>query len=293
MNQLNKKGVFCFLAITFGLTIFVTILLWLNGFSLIGKPPLFAQFSIMGAMFIPGLSALIVRKFITKEGFADAGLKFGNWKLYLKTLIFVPILFVGAYGLTTIFIAKPDFSLSIFAQEYGLTIPVPPWQIIIGVIFGSLTFGPLVNSIPAFGEEFGWRGYLLPKLLPLGRTKALIISGIIWGLWHAPFVLLGMHYFDQRILGAIMFTLFVMLLGIYIGYLRLISGSTFLASFAHGLFNAQFYGVWLAIFPNTSPFFGGMTGLTGMFIFLIVAVWILRKKEFAAKGQNQEYEKKN
>ncbi|WP_048106776.1 CPBP family intramembrane glutamic endopeptidase [Methanosarcina barkeri] len=36
----------------------------------------------------------------------------------------------------------------------------------------------------AFGEEFGWRGYSLPKLLPLERKKALIISSIIWGLWH-------------------------------------------------------------------------------------------------------------
>lgn len=276
MKQIDKKGLFCFLTITFGLTILTTVLLWLNGFSLVGRPPMFAQLSIMGAMFIPGLSALIIRKFITKEGFADAGLRFGEWKLYFKTLIFIPILFVAAYGSTTIFIAKPDFSLSVFAQQYGLDIPVPPWQIILGVIFASLTFTPLINSIPAFGEEFGWRGYLLPKLLPLGKTKALLISGIIWGLWHTPFVLLGMHYSNQRILGAIMFTLFVMLLGVYIGYLRLISGSVFLASFAHGIFNAQFYGVWMAIFPTVNPLLGGMTGITGIFTLLLVTIWIFK-----------------
>jgi membrane protease YdiL (CAAX protease family) len=31
-----------------------------------------------------------------------------------------------------------------------------------------------------FGEEFGWRGYLLPKLMPLGRWKAYVLVGIIW-----------------------------------------------------------------------------------------------------------------
>ena len=38
-------------------------------------------------------------------------------------------------------------------------------------------------------KELGWRGYLLPKLMPLGEKKALLISGLIWGLWHAPQVL--------------------------------------------------------------------------------------------------------
>lgn len=140
-----------------------------------------------------------------------------------------------------------------------------------------MTIAPIANSIPAFGEEMGWRGYLLPRLLPLGRDRALAVSGIIWGLWHAPLVLLlGFHYPEHRAEGALLFTAVVMLLGIYIGYLRLVSGSTFLAAFAHGMFNSQFYGVWQLIFPDVDPLLGGMTGAIGALVLLPLAAWVLK-----------------
>lgn len=61
--------------------------------------------------------------------------------------------------------------------------------------FGSETDEPLWSAIPAliavtllmvFGEEYGWRGYLVPKLLPLGEVRASLIVGVIWGVWHFP-----------------------------------------------------------------------------------------------------------
>ena len=42
------------------------------------------------------------------------------------------------------------------------------------------------ECIVAFGEEYGWRGYLLPRLMPLGEIKASLIVGVIWSLWHLP-----------------------------------------------------------------------------------------------------------
>ncbi|MCJ7665377.1 MAG: CPBP family intramembrane metalloprotease [Actinobacteria bacterium] len=278
MKKIDKKGIFWFLFITFGLTIGITTILWLFGISFIGKGALVSQLVISGAMLIPGISAFIVRKFITKEGFSDAGLKFGSGKLYLKTYIFIPFIFVVIYGITAVFY-KPDFSLSSFVTQYGVSPPIPPSLMIIAIVISSLTFATVINSAFAFGEEFGWRGYLLPKLLPLGKVKALVISGIVWGLWHVPFILLlGFHYGEDKILGAIVFTILIMFLGIYIGYLRLKSGSVFLASFAHGVFNAQFYGVWILIFPSVDVLLGGRTGLIGILVFMIIALWILMLK---------------
>ena len=46
------------------------------------------------------------------------------------------------------------------------------------------------QMIFTFGEEFGWRGYLLPRLAPLGGISAAIITGVIWGLWHTPVIVL-------------------------------------------------------------------------------------------------------
>jgi membrane protease YdiL (CAAX protease family) len=85
---------------------------------------------------------------------------------------------------------------------------------------------------------------LLPKLLPLGREKALIISGLIWGLWHLLFVLLiDYESYPNKIAGGLIFTALITLLGIYIGALTLNNKSTLLASYVHGVFNAQDHGI--------------------------------------------------
>jgi membrane protease YdiL (CAAX protease family) len=63
--------------------------------------------------------------------------------------------------------------------------------------------GPAVNGLFAFGEELGWRGYLLPKLMPLGKWKAYVLVGIIWGLWHGPLVLAGFNYPAFPVLGVL------------------------------------------------------------------------------------------
>jgi len=48
--------------------------------------------------------------------------------------------------------------------------------------------GMLIAIMPSmFGEEYGWRGYLLPTLTPsLGKVKATLAVGAVWGLWHIP-----------------------------------------------------------------------------------------------------------
>jgi membrane protease YdiL (CAAX protease family) len=180
--------------------------------------------------------------------------------------------------LTWIFIQSPDFSLQAFLHQYGMSdLPFPPVQFIPAIFISTITFAPFLNAIPAFGEEFGWRGYLLPKLLPLGTKKALLLSGLIWGLWHAPIVLMGFKYGNFGVPGVLFFSILVMFIGVYIGYMRIISGSVILAAFVHGVFNAQAYGVWTLLFPSVNPLLGGLTGLTGILIFSILGFWVFRQ----------------
>ena len=50
----------------------------------------------------------------------------------------------------------------------------------------------VATLIPAFGEEFGWRGYMLPHLIKRYRLKtALLLHSFIWWAWHLP-VIVGM-----------------------------------------------------------------------------------------------------
>ena len=65
----------------------------------------------------------------------------------------------------------------------------------------SSVAAPLINTLLALGEELGWRGLLLPELLPLGQRRAILLSGVIWGFWHAPVILQGHNYPSQPVLG--------------------------------------------------------------------------------------------
>ena len=42
------------------------------------------------------------------------------------------------------------------------------------------------------GEEYGWRGFLLPRLMRnFSVLNSSIILGLIWGVWHFPAYLIG------------------------------------------------------------------------------------------------------
>lgn len=275
----DRKGLTWFLILAFLPTIAISLVIRSMQISLEGEPVIYYNIFLLAVMFFPGIAAFIVRKFITEEGFKDSGLRFGSWKPYLQAAIFIPLLFVIIYGITGLFYL-PDFTLRTFMDQAGIDeTPFEPRLFTLVLFISTLVITPVINSIPAFGEEFGWRGYLLPKLLFLGREKALVVSGVIWGLWHLPFVLLiGFGGYQDRLAGGIMFVTVITLLGIYIGALTLKHRSVLLASFMHGVFNAQGYGIWAIVYPDYNRLIGGVGGLIGIMVLLPVALYYLKKE---------------
>jgi CAAX protease family protein len=65
-------------------------------------------------------------------------------------------------------------------------------------LLAALTVGLAINMIFTLGEEFGWRVYLLPRLAPLGGAWVAILSGMVWGLWHAPLIVVSGYNFHGR-----------------------------------------------------------------------------------------------
>ena len=112
-----------------------------------------------------------------------------------------------------------------------------------GALISALTVAPLVNAIPSFGEELGWRGMLFPTLAELmpQRTAALV-SGAIWGIWHAPVIAMGhnygMGYAGFPVAGILTMTLTCTAMACCLSLLRLRSGSVWPCALAHGAFNA-------------------------------------------------------
>jgi membrane protease YdiL (CAAX protease family) len=141
------------------------------------------------------------------------------------------------------------------------------------IFLSSLLVAPFINSIFGLGEELGWRGYLLPRLMPLGKAKAYLLLGIIWGLWHAPLILVGFNYPGYPVLGILMMILMTTAIGFTINELTLHYQSAVLAGWVHGVFNSQAYGIWRALlFANTNPVLGGISGLVGIVVLTIMGL---------------------
>lgn len=278
-NKIDKEGIFWFLILTFFPTIILSLILSRMQENIVDNIIIYQGIFSLIVMFFPGISALIVRRFISKERLKDSVIRFGSWKPYLQVSLLIPFLYIIIYAITGLFY-QPDFTLKILlAQTKIEEVPFSPSLVLLMYFVLTLLIIPTINFIPAFGEEFGWRGYLLPKLLPLGRKKALIISGIIWGLWHLPFILLlNSGDYPDKIAGSLIFTVLIALLGIYIGALTLDNSSILLASYVHGIFNAQDHGIWIIIYPDYNHLIGGGEGLIGIVVMLPVALFYLKKR---------------
>lgn len=121
-------------------------------------------------------------------------------------------------------------------EDLGIPIGVFAALQIVNAIVASLS----INLIPALGEEIGWRGWLLPRLLPLGPWTAIAVSGVIWGLWHAPVILQGHNYPDAPgWLGLLAMVGFTTIIGGILGWLRLQGGSVWPAAVGHAAINAS------------------------------------------------------
>lgn len=101
----------------------------------------------------------------------------------------------------------------------------------------TMPLAAFITMIPAFGEEWGWRGWLLPRLMRYGTLRAVLISGVIWGVWHAPLTLLGYNYPNLGPWAALMFVPICVALGALLSWARLATGSVWPAVMGHAIFN--------------------------------------------------------
>jgi len=200
-TKLDYRGIFSFLALTFAITYLVEGALILGGFRITQIPAFYGQLSIAAVMWVPALGTFFTIKFITRERLTITNLRFGSWKPYIESALIVPACFVFIYGLTWLFkLGQPDWELEQFQKMIsttaGTNIPsMPSSGIILLVLFViTLVTSPIINGLFGLGEELGWRGYLLPKLMPLGKFRAYLILGVVWGLWHLPLILIGFTY---------------------------------------------------------------------------------------------------
>jgi membrane protease YdiL (CAAX protease family) len=194
-------------------------------------------------------------------------------------LVVLSVLVAAALGFV-----QPDLAFTGFAAELERTlpagVPLPPIGVVVATQLMSIPVAALVNSILAFGEELGWRGWLLPTLRPLGTWPALLLSGVIWGFWHSPVILLGYNFGRTDITGVLFMIAGCVAWGILLGWLRLRSASVWPAVLAHGALNAA--GGLIVIFAAARPdlALAGPLGAAGWIVVALVVVILIATGQF-------------
>lgn len=286
----NIKRILIYLLFTFGMTwgyCFLILYPIVNGESLNGLPSIAAQLMSAVCMFFPAIGVLLTR-LVTKEGFRNCRLRPNlkkNIKFYLLAWFGPGMLTLAGTGLYFLLFPQDlDLSFGYFtaALEAAGTpvdsLPIPIGMLIIVQCVQGLLLAPAANFVTCFGEEWGWRGYLLPKMSEqLPTVPTLLITGIIWGLWHAPLTAIGHNYGlgypGFPFAGIAMMCLFCTVLGVFLSYITLKTGSCIPAVLAHGAINGfAAIGIYLTT-DGGNPFVGpAPTGIIGLTPFLIVAV---------------------
>jgi membrane protease YdiL (CAAX protease family) len=147
-----------------------------------------------------------------------------------------------------------------------------------------------LGMVWAFGEETGWRGYLLPGLLGLGLWPALLLSGFLHGLWHLPLMLMTTVYLAEGARWIVVpgFLAIITLAGVAYGFVRLTSGSLWPAVAMHAAFNewlAQSAVLTTTTDPARRAYLGGETGLFSILAMVALAIWIARRWPEARAGR--------
>ena len=281
--------------------LFTFIIVWVfagiatyNG-SLGGTPAL--------CMLMPTLGALLVKANIKEMGWR---LRFGkNWK-YILIAYFAPTVFqiIGAvfYFLVFPHDFNPDEAFQRFMSpaEYEEFVQngSPYISVVVKDISDSLNpFFSFVPIIFALGEEIGWRGYMYPELKEgYGRTKGLLIGGVIHGAWHFPAMLLfgfeyGTDYIGAPLLGLVVFCFYTVAMGIVADYLYVKSGSIWLPAIFHAMINSEFSP--RQVLGNSHPersIFGPVDiGIIGMLPMVTVAVFLLWYQHKREQMEIEEY----
>jgi membrane protease YdiL (CAAX protease family) len=232
---------------------------------------------VFALMYMPAVASVIAR-LVLREGFGDVSFRFGGRKMgQAVALAWIYPIIVGslAYGaawLTGLATFQPPLPPS-----SHLYTPSPIANLLVSALLMA-TVGTIVSCVSAFGEELGWRGYMLTRLIAAGAPQPVLVSGLIWAVWHVPLILSGQYAAGSHPgISAIVFVVGVVAAGYLAAYLRLQSGSVWPAVVFHGAVNAIIQGTFDRATAGDS-WAVGESGILTTAVAVVLVVLILRTK---------------
>ena len=139
------------------------------------------QVGVVGQLWtwIPAIAALACAAVLYgRAGVRDLGRRLVLWRVswwWYPAVLLGPLVFALIVAGIAVLFGEPWEA----ARPPALTLSIP--ALVLTLLVLVLTDG--------LGEELGWRGYLLPRLLIRQRAVAAsLILGVYWWLWHLPLV---------------------------------------------------------------------------------------------------------
>jgi membrane protease YdiL (CAAX protease family) len=261
-----------------GLIIFAVFLIPLSLFGYwfyINNNDLPLNIPVLPMMFAPGLASIITR-LLRHEGFADVSFRRRDMRLG-NTLLF-------SYGFPIVvgIVAYGFAFLSGLAKFAPPSMPLaegsPLAKFGAGLALAG-TLGVLLSLFTSTGEEVGWRGYLLPRMIQARIPQPILVTSLIWGVWHLPVVFAGVYAMSpSHWLTAFNLMVVTVAIGAILAWLRIGTGSIWPCIILHatwnGLINA---GFTLAVQDHTENIWVGETGIL-VVVTLVIAALLLKNK---------------
>ncbi|MEU8782802.1 CPBP family intramembrane glutamic endopeptidase [Streptomyces sp. NPDC048637] len=230
---------------------------------------------------MPGIAAVVVRRWITKEGFADAGLKLrlkAAWRYYAMAWLGPPLVAAATLALAAAAgLWDPDLS------GPGGMPGVKELASVLGLMMAALILTPVYA-----GEEFGWTSYLRPRLFGGRTVPSAVATGLIWAVWHFPLAFIGYAEFTNVVLGLAVWTLSFQLQEVTLMWLYQRSGSVWVASLAHAGNNMVLFLILGEMLDEAE----GLGAVTPMLLVLVplaaICLWIVGGRRVSLRQTDRD-----
>jgi len=225
-----RRGLAIYFAVLVPSTVFFEALI------ISGRP------SMVWALMWTPTAASAVARLLLREGFGDVSFRLGGTRG--AKAIGMAVIFPVALGLIAYGAAWASGLVQFRPEPIRLITPymsraASPVLVFVANLAVAVSIITLFSARTAAGEEIGWRGYMLTRLIEAGVPKPILASGLIWGLWHVPLILGGVYLVGPPpVLAVLLWMVTATALSFVFARLRLETGSIWPAVALHAAWNA-------------------------------------------------------
>jgi membrane protease YdiL (CAAX protease family) len=249
-----------------GLAVFFSALLL---FSAVGYYVVITTGNPLVLVVTPAVASVITR-LVRREGWSDVSFRFRSPGRTLRVMLVVYGIAL-AYGLI-----PPLVGGALHLVPFDVPRAADGSSTLALMILVNVTVNPLVGCLIVLGEELGWRGYMLTRLIDAGAPKPLLAHALIWGTWHLPLILAGIYdpaglHHLLRVVP--MFLVTTGALAYALAWARLKTGSIWPGVVGHSVANSAGQSIAIALVPgDAARLWVGEAGILSATVLVIAAV---------------------